>query len=86
MTTTTNRVRIDGIVMQHTYRSAQVGNRFMSIPRDQLTEFEAKLAEESGMRMDNHTVYEIISDGNVVYILFTDDTAVFGHSVELRRW
>lgn len=74
-----DRIRIEGTVKQYPYRTARVFERFFEIPRDQVRQLEEQLADAAGVRMDNHTVYEITSeDGNVMYIWFHDLSAYFG--------
>lgn len=80
-------IDIEGTVICHPYRTASPRDRFLSIPRDQLEELEEELAKAAGVRIDNHTVYEITSrEGTKMYIMFHDFVVIFGHSVEVRDW
>jgi hypothetical protein len=82
------RIRLDNVIVrQYLYRTATVRDRIMSIPRNQLKHLEEELAKASEARVDNHTVYELRSyNGDVIYVMFTDDKAHFGFKVEERRW
>ena len=78
--------RLDGTVKQYPYRTAIVKEVFMTVPRDSVELLEQQLAELAGVRVDNHTAYELVQDEGTTYISFSDFTARFGRSVEEKRW
>ena len=80
--------KIHGSVKQFSYRTALVGDVFLSVPRDTVRVLEEQLAEKAGKRLDNHTAYEIIehNESKPVYIWFSDTTASFGFTVREGIW
>ncbi len=83
--------KLTGTVKQYPYRTAQVRESFLSVPRSTMREFERKLAAKSGVLPDNHTVYRIeqkfySTGATTVYIMFSDSRVTFGHSVREERW
>lgn len=83
-----NTPSVEGTVKQFPYRTARVSNDFLRLPRDKtMNALEYKLAEAASGRTDNHTVYMIVQDGKPpVYIMFSDYTVTFAHSVIERDW
>lgn len=78
--------KVRGTIKQYPYRTANVRDAFLRVPRDTVIDLEHQLAEASGARVDNHTVYEIVQHDDTTYVLFSDLTATFGHSVVEGRW
>lgn len=80
-------IEIGGAVKFYPYRTARVHDHVMSVPRDQLSELEQKLAYTAGVWRDNHTVYGLTTaNGNSLYIFFHDLVVIFGLSIEERAW
>jgi len=74
-------------VKQYPYRTAQVEDIFLRVPRDSVKDLERLLAERAGERPDNHIVYEITQDFRPpVYVKFTDMTAIFAHTLREGRY
>ncbi len=86
--------KIDGEVKQHTYRSAQVTEVFLELPREACHDLEEQLAAAAGKRPDNHVVYEVKQEGwgadgpqeNTTYISCSDLTVRFGRGIIQERW
>ncbi len=78
--------QIEGDVTFFGYRTATVGERFMTVPRKTVDLLEEQLAKAAGVRPDNHTVYRLIQGDNTTCIWFHDHLAVFGRTVNEERW
>lgn len=76
----------DGIVKQYPYRTALIGDIFMSAPIQTAREFERQLAAAADVQPDNHTIYEITREGGAVYVQFSDMLVTFGLSIREERW
>lgn len=75
-----------GCVKQYPYRTAVLGDIFLTLPREAMKDLEAQLAEASGRAVDNHTVYEIVQLHGTTYIMFSDHRVIFGRSIGEGRW
>lgn len=83
-------------VVCHPYRSARVTKPFLKLPREHLGDLERKLADDAGVRMDNHTCYTVdlgfthsfmhIGSPQVIHIMFSDSAAIFGYDIEVKGW
>lgn len=78
---------IHGDVKQYPYRSADVRDVLVTVPRKLVEALEEHLAEKAGVRIDNHTVYEIRQlENELVYILFHDEHAIFARELVEGSW
>lgn len=79
--------KIEGAVKQYPYRTAEVEDVLLTLPRVPLQVLEEQLAQAAGTKFDNHTVYEIVQDDKPpVYIMFRDSVAIFGLKLKKGNW
>lgn len=82
-----NQIKLYKDVEVFPYRTAVPRDRFLNMPRDDVSSLEKVLARAAGVRMGNHVVYGITTqEGNKIYVMFHDLVAIFGLSVEVRNW
>jgi len=78
------RMKCKGV---YEYRSAMVGGRLFSLPRNLVGALEDECAEQLGVWKDNHVVYEIETDfDTTIYVMFSDFRAIFGTEIVEERW
>lgn len=66
---------------------ARVRDHYLTLPRKLVQNLEEELAKKAGVRIDNHTVYEIRQYGDApTFILFDDMVAVFGRTLIEGSW
>ena len=72
------------------YHTATVGERFMTLPRKVLGEFEKELAKMAGWSdVDNKTTYRLTekhrgASARTIYISFSDFKVSFGRTIKKR--
>ena len=72
-------------VHQYPYRSARVSHPLFVIERND--NLEKLLAEKSGKRLDNHTLYKVsFEDGNSFAIECSDFTMGIGVGITEKHW
>lgn len=83
---------IDGKVTFYPYRTALIGDVFLTLPVNLCHDLEIVLAEKAGRQRDNHTVYKVeqhsygTDDDLVTYIAFSDTSVRFGRSIREEHW
>jgi hypothetical protein len=86
--------KIRGEVKQFPYRTAQVVDVFLELPRKACHDLEEQLAAAARKRPDNHTTYELKQRGwgsngpqdNITYISCSDFTVRFGRQIIEKPW
>ena len=88
-------------VTRYGYRSANVNNRFMVIPREWVQALENELCHITNSHSDNHVTFEFEFDSDYgfntftieekymrgkIVVLFHDWVAIFGTEVEVKNW
>jgi len=77
------------IVKVYPYKTAYVPDPFLTVPRENLKDFEEMLVEEVShplvITTDNHVVYEVHDIQNITYIYFTDNMVKFGRTLRLTN-
>lgn len=69
-------------VRVYTYRTADVRNVFITLPRDLMRSFELELCTQLKISPDNHTAYQFEdSRGRVLYCRFDDFTVRIGTEI-----
>jgi len=63
------------------YRSAWVGDRYLTLPKIPLRGLQQAMADAIGERVNNHVMYEVRGENGPVFIGFTDDKVHIGASM-----
>lgn len=82
-------VRNGACVQRHGYRKAQIpiSDRILSLTRDEGKDLEEALAVRVWERPDNHTTFEVsLSNGEKVYVFFSDNKAIIGKNIVIGNW
>ena len=76
------------VIKQYPYRTAFVRKWFLKIERtpETIATFDTELARAAMSHVDNHTAYQLESDGTVFYIGCSDTTYYIGLEIDERSW
>lgn len=69
------------------YRSAQASSVVATLPRELCNELENALSGQLKNSLSNHSVVKVLDKNyRVLYIQFTDDHVIIGHSIVEGKW